>query len=378
MEKLDVYFLSLSLLDFMMEGMALSGGRGSQEVVAHLIQLIEKMDPSLSKEKAEHCSERVFDAILNRDESFKDFSFEYFHFPSASFRRFSFRLVRFSQEDGGSYLYKPTEEGYLVYLGMLDLSPEIGAELMEKMLDLLVTRGKYREAIDIARRARTLSIEFRQLIGDSVGRAKRAPSSVKWSKTMTPKLDEARLHVEKRRREDERMIGSIDQSIEASKEASKKKELYVLREILDSSSLVRAKLLGEIVAAPEEFLAAQNFLFRPRGKIGLPDLEETLFPALLDLTLIELSESVDSIISALYKPQFPEVLDFNSLLYSVFAKKRQAAVPEFDDGEVLVVEPPPPKFSVEIIEHVQNWAAATLKRLGKLDISEFLELGGRS
>ena len=38
---------------------------------------------------------------------------------------------------------------------MLDLSPEDAQELMEKMLDLLVRRGRFEAALDIARRARS-------------------------------------------------------------------------------------------------------------------------------------------------------------------------------------------------------------------------------
>lgn len=52
-----------------------------------------------------------------------------------------------------------------MYLGMLDLSPEDSQELMEKMLDLLVQRGRFDEALNIAKRARKL---YRQ--ADAPGR----------------------------------------------------------------------------------------------------------------------------------------------------------------------------------------------------------------
>lgn len=49
---------------------------------------------------------------------------------------------------------------------------------MERMLDLLVRRGRFEAALGIARWARKLSIEFRQLISDKLRQAYRAPSSV--------------------------------------------------------------------------------------------------------------------------------------------------------------------------------------------------------
>ena len=66
----------------------------------------------------------------------------------------------------------PTAEGYLVYLGMLDLSPEDAQELMEKMLDLLVRRGRFKRPW-ILPGAPASSIEFRQLISDKLQQAYR-------------------------------------------------------------------------------------------------------------------------------------------------------------------------------------------------------------
>lgn len=372
LEKLDTNFLVLALFDFLMEGVALGGGRTSSEVVMHLVEAILAMDPTLDSLRAESCAEKIFDAVLNRAGTYRDFEYEFFHGPSGAFRKFRFSLIRFTQEASGQYLYKPTEEGYLVYLGMLDLSPDISSELMEKMLDLLVSRGKYREAIDIARRARTLSIEYRQTIGDAVSRVKRAPASIKWSRDMTPRLTEARVHVEKRRKEDERMIESVDESITRSREATIKQDLFVLKGLLSSSSNIRTRLLNELATAPEEFLRAQKFLFRPRGNIGLPNLDDVLLPAVLKLPVWYLARESDKITTGFQKPVFPGVFDFNSILYSILSRRTRPALPLIEDGEIIPAKPEPPQYPVEMIEFVQNWASALLHREDKITIEQIL------
>ncbi|MBK9276571.1 MAG: hypothetical protein IPM93_00180 [Candidatus Obscuribacter sp.] len=372
-ERLDTHYLVLSLFDYLMEGVALGGGRAAGEIVSYLSELVRAMDDSLDRVVAEGCAEVVLDAILNRANTYKDFEYQFFHGPSGQTRTFRFSLIRFSQEPGGHYLYKPTEAGYLVYLGMLDLSPEISSELMEKMLDLLVERGKFKEAVEIARRARALSIEYRQAIGDAVARVKRAPASIKWSREMTPRLTEATSHVEKRRREDERMLDSVREFIQNSGEDETRKELFVLREILSSSSSIRARLLGEIASAPEEFLQAQRFLFRPRGRIGLPDLEDNLLPRVLSLGLETLATGADSVTVAFHRPDFPLVYDFNSLLYSIMVKRPQRALPAIDDGEIVIVNAPPPQFPVELVEWVQSWLKGVLMRASEISIESILE-----
>ena len=116
----------------------------------------------------------------------------------------------------------------LVYLGMLDLSPEDAQELMEKMLDLLVRRGRFEAALDIARRARKLSIEFRQLISDKLQQAYRAPSSVNWSKEMQSRLAEARKHVSDRRAEDFRMEQAVGDALHEATELRTRENLVQL------------------------------------------------------------------------------------------------------------------------------------------------------
>lgn len=185
-DGIDTHYLLLSALDLMMEGTTVSTGCTSDEILTHIADTAAAMKPALSNVQLAKIADTILAALDNKANSYKEFSFDYFDATRKSTRTIRFRLVAYEPDIEDVYRYKPTAEGYLVYLGMLDLSPEDAQELMEKMLDLLVQRGRFDAALEIARRARTLSIEYRQLIRDKLYQAYRAPGTVNWKRTSAP------------------------------------------------------------------------------------------------------------------------------------------------------------------------------------------------
>ncbi|MEQ6292178.1 DUF2798 domain-containing protein [Vogesella sp. GCM10023246] len=206
-EGIDTHYLALSVLDFMMEATTIQMGCLFEEALDHLKKVAHSMKPALSEKNATRVADVVLDALWNRG---REFNSDYFDAPTRSTKFIRFRLIE--GEPSGiedRYHYRPTPEGYLVYLGMLDLSVEDSQELMAKMLDLLVQRGRFEAALEVAKRARKLSIEYRQLIRDRLSRAYRAPGSINWSREMSGKLNDARQHVQARQAEDQRMEESV-------------------------------------------------------------------------------------------------------------------------------------------------------------------------
>jgi hypothetical protein len=185
-QEIDTGYLALSALDLMMESTTISMGATHEEVLGHLAGVARAMKPSLTDSQSHRVGEAVLGMLDNKTNSYREFSFEHFDGTKGAWRNMRFRLVRYEPDLADVYRYRPTAEGYLVYLGMLDLSPEDSQELMEKMLDLLVQRGRFDAALEIAKRARTLSIEYRQRIRDRLHQAYRAPGSVNWSKDLNP------------------------------------------------------------------------------------------------------------------------------------------------------------------------------------------------
>ena len=372
-QGVDTHYLALSTLDLMMEATTISSGSTSADVLTHLAEVAMRMKPSLSAPQGRRVAEVVLDALDNKANNHREFSFDYFDAPTCSTKSVRFRLVRFEPDAEDVYRYRPTAEGYLVYLGMLDLSPEDSQELMEKMLDLLVQRGRFEAALEIARRARKLSIEYRQLIRDRLYQAYRSPGSVNWTRDMAGRLDAARVHVRQRQAEDTRMEEAVNEALVEADELRTRQSLVQLRETLRSASLLRLQLVTDITESNERFIEAQRAVFRARKPTGLPDLEPQLLPQLINLPIQTLAAEADIFISALYPPAWPKVYDLNSVFAVLLEQRADDAVPEEDDGELTEFEPMPDQFPKEIVQQANEWLETKFAMGVPLRVDQILE-----
>lgn len=351
----DTHYLVLSALDFMMEGTTMNMGCTQSEVLGHLATIAQEIKPALTAAQADRVADVVLDTLDNKANAYREFAFDFFDAGLKATKTIRFRLVAYEPDLEDTYRYRPTSEGYLVYLGMLDLSPEDSQELMEKMLDMLVQRGRFEAALEIAKRARKLSIEYRQLIRDRLMQAYRAPGSVNWTIEMAGKLTTARSHVRGRQSEDQRMEDAVRDALLSADEQKTRQDLSQLLKTLQSAGLMRSHLVNDITVAPEKFLEAQRSVFRARRPSGLPDLEARLFPQLMGLPTSALVNNADNCISGFYPPTWPKVYDLNSVFAVLLERRAEESEPEADDGEITPHVPPLDQFSRELIQSVEQW-----------------------
>lgn len=354
-QGIDTHYLVLSALDRMMEGTTVSTGCTSDEVLSHIADVASVMKPGLTKPQLLKIAETVLAALDNKANQYKEFAFEHYDSARKGTRTVRFRLVTYEPDIEDVYRYKPTPEGYLVYLGMLDLAPEDAQELMEKMLDLLVQRGRFDAALEIAKRARTHSIEYRQLIRDKLHQAYRAPGTVNWTRDMGPGLDRAREHVRQRQAEDQRMEESVLEALRHAEEPRARNNLALLLKTLQGASMLRSQLVGDISGANDQFLESQRAVFRARRATGLPDLESRLLPQLIELPIPFLAKQAEHVLSAMYPPALPRVYDLNSLFSLLLEQRAEDGEAEDDDGEIQPFAPPPPQFDEAVIKQVTDW-----------------------
>lgn len=373
-EDIDTTYLCLHVLDYLMEGMAISMGRTATEVQAYLVNVAQEMNPrSLSQNDAVRIADIAFAALTNASDNYTEFECEFFDAQTKSNLRSRFRLIRVAPDSEDIYRYQPTEEGYLVYLGMLDLAPEDSAELMEKMLQIMIDRGRYADALDIAKRARMISIEYRQLIRDKLNQANRAPMSIVWSKTMTPKLNEARAHISSRQREDGRMIDAVQQQLRNAEDFTMRSNLLGLLRTLRNSTEIRTVLVKDVTEAPDKFLDAQKTAFRVRERSELPDIEATLLPELLSKPVEQLAEIADNAIPIIYSAQIPRIFDLNTVVFALLEKQTEHSLPgEADEGELIPLSPPEPMFADSLVDECFAWLNTVIQASKQITLQELI------
>jgi len=371
-KDLDTHYLVLTALDQMMEGTTIHMGCTPAELIDRLLVVAQAMKPNLTAAQARRVAEAVLDTLDNKANAYREFAFDFFDGSARQTRTVRFRLVSYEPDLEDVYRYRPTAEGYLVYLGMLDLAPEDAQELMEKMLDLLVQRGRFDAALEIAKRARTLSLEYRQFIRDRLMQAYRAPGSVNWTKEVAGKLQDARGHVGARQAEDQRMTEAVREALQSAEEAKTRQDLAQLLKTLQGASVIRANLVSDITVAPGKFLLAQRALFRARRPSGLPDLETRLLPDLLKLGRHVLSERADDAISGLYSAKWPKVYGLNNVFGLLLERRGEALEPDDEEGEIEPFVPLPEQFPAALVSEVQAWVARKFAEVGACSVDALL------
>jgi hypothetical protein len=123
-QGLDTHYMALSALDHMMEATTISTGSTRDEVLSHICEVARVMKPSLERSQQQKVADVVLGALDNKVNGYLEFAFEHFDAARGTTRLVKFKLVLFEPDIEDVYRYRPTPEGYLVYLGMLDLSPE--------------------------------------------------------------------------------------------------------------------------------------------------------------------------------------------------------------------------------------------------------------
>lgn len=362
-ENIDTSYLVLSLLDDLMEAVAVESGRTTKEVVSHLSKIALELRSDLDESESTRIAEIVLESLSNRSHKSKDFEYVYFDARAKLNRTCRFKLIEYTPDISDVFRFVPTREGYLVYLGMLDLSPEDSAELMEKMLLMLIERGRFSDAIEIAKKARTLSIELGQIIRETIVRARRSPRSVDWQSDVDPKIIEARNHVVKRQSEDGRMTDSVRTSLANTSEIDVRKNLIDLKVVLQSASKLRTKLLHDIMCTHEQFMVAHRNIFKIKTASNLPDLDGSLYPELMKLPVSFLSGIADNTISSLLPASVSRVFDLSSITM-ILLERRELEENLVDVGGVIEALPELDKmFSIEENNEAMAWLVDQLETL---------------
>lgn len=370
---LDTHYLGLALLDYLIESVPYYRGRTRDEVIAYLAGLIQVMTNELTREAAELAAAQILGAIENKRGGYQQFEFTYFDGSSAANLTYRYRLLKLEPDQYDDPRYSPTSEGYLVYLGMLDLRPEEYELVMQKASKLMLERNRYAEALELIGKARKSSIHYSQIISERLAAAMRSPRSVNWTNDFEPALDGARSHVGERQREDQLMLSSVQESLTNDSTREEAREnLAKIREVLESASTLRTQLVTDIGQAPDRFLSAHAASLRARTGTHLPDLDTTFLPEIGKLPASRLAEIAERGLPLLYAPRIHRVFDLSTVITLLLQRRPMPEeIPEEEDRfENLSF--PPSQFSDELIQSARDWLVKTLAGGEHIPVREIL------
>ena len=376
-DRLDVQYLALSAIDFVMERSAVEAGASPDEIVEHVAAEATSVKPSLTDEQSRKVGQVVLDYLGNARDGHKAFRIEYYDADRGGHSFHDFRLLALSVAADGTAKFKLARGAQILTLAMLDVAPEFAQEAEAIMIRKAVERGRFKDARTLAQRARMRSIHYQQFIEDRLFQVRRAADRIIWSVEVLPELDDARTHLSERRRHEVAIIESIREHI-AHAHGDTRYHLVDLKNTIDECRQRHAALFERVMSASEEFRQIQVNAFRARRTQNVPDLEERILVPLLASPMRAVSDMSDEVGIAFAAPTPPRLFDLALLFKSITQPRfRRDPIGEHDEHDLVAIERVPPEFEADEIGEAQEWLVLPVPHIFSLDFTVPLRYGAR-
>ena len=368
-DHLDVQYLALSAIDFVMERSAVESGASPDEIVEHVATEATRVKPGLTDEQSHKVGQVVLDYLANARDGHKAFRVEYYDAARGGYSFHDFRLLALSVAADGSARFKLARGAQILTLAMLDVAPEFAQEAEAIMIRKAVERGRFKDARTLAQRARMRSIHYQQFIEDHLFQVRRAAGRVIWSEEVLPELDEARSHLQERRKHETAIIESIRENVSKAR-GDTRDHLVDLKNTIDECRQRHAALFERVMTASEEFRRIQANAFQARRTQDVPDLEERIFLPLLGSPMRAVSGMSDEIGMVFAAPTPPRLFDLAMLFESVTQPRfRRDPAGEHDEHDLVGIEGVPPEFDVDEVAEAQEWLVREISTRMRLDMA---------
>lgn len=367
-DHLDMRYLALSAIDFVMERSAIESGAEPEEIVDHVAAEAVRIKPSLAAEQGRKVGQVVLDHLANAREGHKAFRAEYYEAERGGSSFHDFRLLSLFVAADGLVRFKLARGAQILTLAMLDVSPEFAQEAEAIMIRKAIERGRFKDARALAQRARMRSIHYRQFIEDRLFQARRAVDRLAWSEQVLPELDEARAHLSERRKHEAVIIESIREHIgQASGDA--RNHLVDLKNTIDECHQRHTDLFERVMTASEEFRRLQVNAFRARRIQDVPDLEDRILLPLLCAPMGDIAAMGDEIGTVFAAPAPPRLYDLAQLFDALTQPRmRRDSDGAADPQDLVSIERVPPEFDAEEIRIAQQWLERKIGARTKFDM----------
>ena len=366
--ELDVQYLALSALDFVMERSAIESGALPADIVDHVASEATRIRPTLTEEQSRKAGQVVLDHLANARDGHKAFRAEYYDVERSRFSFDDFRLLVLFSASDGSVRFKLGRGAQVLTLAMLDIAPEFAQEAEAIMIRKAVERGHFQDAHTLARRARMRSIHFQQFIDDRLYRVRRAADRVVWSREVLPQLDEARTHLGDRQKHEAAIIESVREHVPHAR-GDTRDHLIDIMSTMEDCHERHAVLFRRVMTASEEFRQLQVRAFRADERPEVPDLEDRILVPLLGAPMSVISAMSDEIGVVFAAPTPPRLYDL-ALLFASCVRPRFRPDPAATDeaGDLERLERVPPEFDADELRAAEDWLIRAISVRTRLDM----------
>ena len=345
--RYDPLCLSMKLFDVIIDQSGFGNDVVRESATHELVPLLRSVDATSGVEPDEARYAKVVDRLMgglmndsNRGESF---TVEYTDFDAegkAVQKTFDFKLLREIHGYSGEIALELSSEAINLFLNALDLDIESEQIATDAVIQFQLERGNFDKARSSAETARARSLQYEQKIHRDIEQAKRDIRQVNWRDEVHETLVEANQHVDDRLREEDGIVRSSRDKLDALDDDDDNRHalLEVIRLMKDCVSR-HLRLSKRLMTARGEFIEQQSRqCFVDNEFAQQINLRDELLGPMLSLPFGDVLGFSEGVGHTLIGPTPPSVLSLRELVTWQLQPKREQTVGEAPVEEMELVE----------------------------------------
>ena len=328
---LDTQHLAMRLIDFLAERLAVGQGASRKEIVDRLSKDVKLMFPKASDSLCKKIASRVLDRLANGQNNYKAFSYSFFDTTEGKIRAFSFRLVEYWQPSlGEAHVFRATPEAVTLFLSMFTIDPILEQAAQSFLIRHLLETGHFTGAVEVARRASGISTAAQAELQSCVLDLKRNPRKRGWVDYVINKLKDAHSHIESRYEEEEDLLATINDMLDAEQETEQQfEDLIKLKMIIEKCKEDHLNLGTQVGHAVKDFDRYHGHAFITPSIAVCISPEEEIIPRVMDMPLGAALNMANELGCHFLGPREPKILD----IFEVFTMFEEARLREMRESE---------------------------------------------
>ncbi|MDR2669886.1 MAG: hypothetical protein LBC14_08050 [Desulfovibrio sp.] len=316
---LDTQYLAIRLIDFLAEKLAVGQGASREEIIARIAEHVKTMCPHADSTLCSAVASRVLDRLANGPDGYKAFSYAFYDEENSKVREYSFRLIEYWQPNlAEAHVYRATPEAVTLFLSMFTIDPILEHAAQNFLIKHLLETGHVSGAVEVARRASSISTATQAELQSHILDLKRNPRKRGWVDNIIDRLEKARVHILTRYAEESALLETISEMMKAEQDDGQQiSALIKLKGIVEKCYEDHLHLGTHIAEAVQAFhMYHAHAFFTPKVTVRISP-EEQIIPRIMDMPLGKALQMAEDIGCFFLGPQEPKVLDLFELFSMV-------------------------------------------------------------
>lgn len=278
--RYDLMSLAIATIDEVALAMGVSAGRSYEEALAHCARQAARQNPKAGDAEHEVVASRVLGALLADEPEAVTYVDHAGDEPTQ--RRHEFRLLYEQWNPDETVHLRASEHAVNVLIDALDLDVESAQVAAEAQMRVLLERGALDSAVEIARRAVYLTVQYLERIRSILRDTQMDHETWDWAETVPAILRRALDHISDRISAETRLLSAVEERRDAEQDPVNRRRANELVRLLRSCYSRHLDLQRHLLGARQVHRDAQDDSFRrSRGSLRRVDLEaDVLLPLL--------------------------------------------------------------------------------------------------